>query len=242
MGSRKQQMSCSKLFLSLAIVMMTIRTSLCVAQRQIALIELPDAPSVVLAANNTSSSNISLLDGAMTGKLFIRPLTIAPITKKKDRWDKVETWTYRSSQVLVLEGLYADAKSTDIFMEHSQHASYRETCFTTNNGIVTSGDCGWVVYRYFPDEFIEKGWAVKILRLQNRNTVGVIIANSGFDGSLLLCTRWAYSRNNKKMKTLAIGINLIRAGSRYYAAYANEKYFKWAEGNLIPGNATDVTW
>jgi hypothetical protein len=162
-----------------------------------------------------------------------------PFIETKNEIYKHEKFEFWGSVVASLAGYSADMTTTAIDMGHSQYARYRATCNAVNNGIVTYGDCGQWFYAYYPDSFKEGGWAVTVLGINPRNTLGVVVANGGFELLSLGASSILQKKGGKKLKALAVSINLWRANVGFAAARNNVKAMRMEE--TIPG-ATVVEW
>jgi hypothetical protein len=116
-------------------------------------------------------------------------------------------------------------------------------CTSTTNGVITPiGDCGVEFNSFFPKQFVEEGWAVKTLGIGNRNTVAVNAANIILDTSFLVATELLHRSKSSRLKKLATTLNLVRAGTRFYAAQDNRAYLRGIEKRLLPQGANHVVW
>ncbi len=197
----------------------------------VAAVVLPDNP----VANY--SSGMELVNAPLFAAAFKRP------TPEKPKESLSESIMYHSSQVALVVGFYRDMRSTLRFMEWPQHVRYRLTCGALNNGVLTYGDCGQWYYSYFPDNFVETGWAVKLLGINNRNTVGVVSANLGYTMAVLGTSALLHKAGGTRLKKLATGLNLWKAYGDFYLTYKNNASTDKEVGTaLLPGGAMDEQW
>jgi hypothetical protein len=214
-------------FLQFLVILVTMTASLPLFAQEVAFSELPDAPlpnfrPMLVSANNR----------------HVQP-------QKENRTSKVEVWTYHSSQLLLLTGLYSDMRSTVDFMQHPQHVHYRDICYgysPTTGKSIYEGDCGVVFNNYFPKQFVEGGWAVKILRINNRNIGGVVAANVVNGVAVLTVAEYLHRKHSKKLKMLATSLNLFQGSVSLHAGYKNNVYIRRIEKKVLPKSAFDVVW
>lgn len=196
---------------------------------------LPDAPTPMLLAEESSSSSNLISEGFMTKAPASSPV------KHHER--AIVRWSSWGSDAFLLGSLRWDMQTTDAFMHHKTKVRYFISCSDYIKAYPTfpCGVSGPIVgaWNLDPALFYEGGWAKTFGR---NNSTAVIAANSIRGVAVVVIGRMLSRHGSERKKWIVVSVNCYLGLVHLLAAENNARFIHQTDQYYVPQGAYDVHW